>query len=127
MLLKGKDRRMILQSKRVWILNDWQEAQIEISEKTGKIEGIYPYGTRKAAMDFDSLRMVPGFIDVHAHGGYGFDTNDAEEEGLKNWMARENEMICCCSDGTRPVIFKIERIDYEDLFPADLNQKTISQ
>jgi len=24
-----------------------------------------------------------------------------------------NEMICCCSDGTRPVIFKIERIDEE--------------
>ncbi|MBQ7193577.1 MAG: TIGR04076 family protein [Synergistaceae bacterium] len=28
-------------------------------------------------------------------------------------MERENEMIACCSDGTRPVIFKIERIDYE--------------
>lgn len=26
-------------------------------------------------------------------------------------MERENEMICCCSDGTRPVIFKLERID----------------
>ena len=33
---------------------------------------------------------------------------------MKGWMARENEMICCCSDGTRPVIFKIERIDYDD-------------
>ena len=33
---------------------------------------------------------------------------------MKGWMERENEMICCCSDGTRPVIFKIERIDYED-------------
>lgn len=30
---------------------------------------------------------------------------------MKNWMAKENEMIACCSDGTRPVIFKIERID----------------
>ncbi len=29
-------------------------------------------------------------------------------------MERENEMIACCSDGTRPVIFKIERIDYEE-------------
>jgi uncharacterized repeat protein (TIGR04076 family) len=29
-------------------------------------------------------------------------------------MDKENEMIACCSDGTRPVIFKIERIDYED-------------
>lgn len=25
----------------------------------------------------------------------------------------ENEMITCCSDGTRPVIFKIEIIDNE--------------
>ena len=30
---------------------------------------------------------------------------------MKGWMKRENEMICCCSDGTRPVIFKIERVD----------------
>ena len=30
---------------------------------------------------------------------------------MKGWMKHENEMICCCSDGTRPVIFKIERID----------------
>ncbi len=27
---------------------------------------------------------------------------------------KENTMIACCSDGTRPVIFKIERIDYDD-------------
>lgn len=32
---------------------------------------------------------------------------------MKNWMEKENTMIACCSDGTRPVIFKIERIDYE--------------
>lgn len=32
---------------------------------------------------------------------------------MKGWMKNENEMITCCSDGTRPVIFKIERIDYE--------------
>ncbi|MFQ6793023.1 TIGR04076 family protein [Thomasclavelia sp.] len=30
---------------------------------------------------------------------------------MKGWMKRENEMIACCNDGTRPVIFKIERID----------------
>lgn len=32
---------------------------------------------------------------------------------MKNWIKNENVMIACCSDGTRPVIFKIERIDYE--------------
>lgn len=32
---------------------------------------------------------------------------------MKGWMRDENVMIASCSDGTRPVIFKIERIDYE--------------
>lgn len=32
---------------------------------------------------------------------------------MKGWMKEENTMIACCSDGTRPVIVKIERIDYE--------------
>jgi len=32
---------------------------------------------------------------------------------MNGWMKNENEMICCCSDGTRPVIFKVERIDCE--------------
>lgn len=76
---------MILQSKRVWILNHWMEAQIEICGETGKIERILPFGSTKADIDFGDLRVVPGFIDVHTHGAYGFDTNDAEEEGLRNW------------------------------------------
>ncbi len=33
---------------------------------------------------------------------------------MKGWMKKENEMIACCSDGTRPVIFKIERMDEEE-------------
>ena len=32
---------------------------------------------------------------------------------MKGWMKEENTMITCCNDGTRPVIFKIERIDYD--------------
>ena len=27
------------------------------------------------------------------------------------WMKDDNTMITCCSDGVRPVIFKLERID----------------
>ena len=75
---------MILQSRRVWALNEWMEAQIDISD--GKIAGIYPYGTHAADEDFGERRIVPGFIDVHTHGAYGFDTNDAEPEGLRNWL-----------------------------------------
>lgn len=33
---------------------------------------------------------------------------------MQGWMKEENTMIACCSDGTRPVVFQIERIDYED-------------
>ena len=35
---------------------------------------------------------------------------------MRNWTNDERIMIACCSDGTRPVIFKIERIDYKALF-----------
>lgn len=27
------------------------------------------------------------------------------------WMKDDNQMIACCSDGIRPVVFKIERIE----------------
>lgn len=30
---------------------------------------------------------------------------------MKGWMQKENEMITCCNDGVRPVVFKLERID----------------
>lgn len=74
---------MILQSKRVWVLNEWMDAQVEISD--GKIAAIHPYGTYAADMDYGDRRIVPGFIDVHTHGAYGFDTNDADPEGLRRW------------------------------------------
>ena len=30
---------------------------------------------------------------------------------MRGWTREENVMIACCNDGTRPVVFKIERID----------------
>ena len=30
---------------------------------------------------------------------------------MKGWTNDEKMMIACCNDGTRPVIFKIERLD----------------
>ena len=35
---------------------------------------------------------------------------------MRGWMNDERVMIVCCSDGTRPVIFKIERLDYKALY-----------
>lgn len=33
---------------------------------------------------------------------------------MRSWMNDDKVMIACCNDGTRPVIFKIERIDVDD-------------
>lgn len=33
---------------------------------------------------------------------------------MRGWTNDEKMMITCCNDGTRPVIFKLERIDEED-------------
>lgn len=75
---------MIIQSKRVWVLGHLIEAQLELED--GKIKNVLAYGAKPADKDYGERRIVPGFIDVHTHGAYGFDTNDAEEEGLRNWM-----------------------------------------
>lgn len=75
---------MILQSKKVWIADRFVGAQIEI--KDGKIIRIDPYGNRKADVDYGTNWILPGFIDVHCHGAFGFDTNDAEPEGLRKWV-----------------------------------------
>lgn len=75
---------MILQSKRVWISGQFFPAQIEIEDKT--IKGIYNYGAKEVDVDYGNERIIPGFIDIHTHGAYEFDTNDAHPEGLRNWM-----------------------------------------
>ena len=41
---------------------------------------------------------------------------------MRGWTNDEKIMIACCNDGTRPVIFKIERIDYKVVhFDRELN------
>lgn len=77
---------MVIQSKQVWIAGQFLAMQLEIND--GKITDILPYGTKEADEDYGEKRILPGFIDVHTHGAYGFDTNDAEPEGLRDWMKR---------------------------------------
>lgn len=77
---------MVIQSKKVWIAGQFLDAQLEIRD--GKIEAVYPYDSHPADKDYGEDRIVPGFIDVHTHGAYGYDTNDGTEEGLRDWMKR---------------------------------------
>lgn len=75
---------MIIQSTKVWVADQFIKTQIEV--ENGKITNLYEYGTKTADVDYGDNRILPGFIDLHCHGAYGFDTNDANEEGLRNWV-----------------------------------------
>lgn len=77
---------MRIQSKRVWIADKFVPAILEFSEQ--KITNILPYDSAYVDVDYGDSRIVPGFIDVHCHGAYEFDTNDANEEGLRLWTSR---------------------------------------
>lgn len=74
---------MLIQSKKVWIADQFIAAQIEVQD--GKITEILPYGSKTPDVDYEDKRIVPGFLDIHCHGAFEFDTNDANEEGLRNW------------------------------------------
>ena len=74
---------MIIQSKKVWIADQFTPTQLELED--GIIKEIYPYNEKEVTKDYGDLRILPGFIDIHCHGAYGFDTNDANPEGLRKW------------------------------------------
>ncbi|MBR2675540.1 MAG: N-acetylglucosamine-6-phosphate deacetylase [Solobacterium sp.] len=74
---------MIIQSTRVYVAGSFMKAAIRMDDNT--ITEILEYGSVPADMDYGDLRIVPGFIDIHCHGAYGWDTNDATPDGLKTW------------------------------------------
>lgn len=39
-------------------------------------------------VEIEGEYLIPGFIDVHSHGGYGFDSMDASPEEI-DWMVRQ--------------------------------------
>lgn len=77
---------MVIQSKRVWIGEQFIPAQLVFAGE--KIEEILPYGTEEVDEDYGDARLIPGMIDIHTHGAYGYDTNDGTPEGLRNWIRR---------------------------------------
>ncbi len=80
---------MVIQSSRVWIDGQFVPAQLVI--ENGVIRQLCPPDVHPVDADWGERRIVPGFIDVHTHGAYGFDTNDAEADGLRHWVRRITE------------------------------------
>ena len=76
---------MVIQSKKVWLADQFVPAAIEVND--GRITAILPYGTKDVDDDYGDKRIVPGFMDIHCHGAYEFDTNDANEDGCATGRA----------------------------------------
>lgn len=77
---------MKIRSKRVWIGGSFHPATLETEGKT--IVKILPYDDCEPDKDYENRRIVPGFIDIHTHGAYGFNTNSDDEDGLKEWKRK---------------------------------------
>jgi N-acetylglucosamine-6-phosphate deacetylase len=77
--------RMIIQSKNVWINEQFQPAQVEVSEQ--RIVAILPYNEKAVDKEYGAKRILPGFIDIHDHGWHGGDANHANHEFIKEWQA----------------------------------------
>lgn len=75
---------MLLKSKRVWCTGKFIPLIVEI--KNGKINKILDYNTDiDIDFDFGNNRILPGFIDIHTHGGYSYDTTDSDTNDIIMW------------------------------------------
>ncbi|MEG1301180.1 MAG: N-acetylglucosamine-6-phosphate deacetylase [Erysipelotrichaceae bacterium] len=77
---------MKIKSRRVYLEEKFQEACIEI--ENGVITSIIKGGEEKVDFDYGSLRILPGFIDIHCHGYNMMAINSATYDGLVGWMKR---------------------------------------
>ncbi len=73
---------MFLSSKNVYIDGQFIPRSIEIIDN--KIVSINDYGKGE---DLGDNYLVPGFIDIHTHGGYGFEVMSADKGAGQKWLS----------------------------------------
>ena len=78
---------MIIQSRRVWIDDAFQAAQIRT--ENGKIQEILSWNTEKPDVDYGEHMILPGFIDAHTHGCVGIDSATADVKDMEVWQKAE--------------------------------------
>ncbi len=87
----------------------WLEGSVTL--QNGRIEQLRPKETSPGApehglvLDAAGCTLLPGFVDVHVHGGDGFDTMDATPEallGMARFFARHGVTAFCPTTITAP-------------------------
>ncbi len=60
----------------------------DLTIKSGKIAAVSPAGTAGNGEDCSGLTVIPGLVDMHAHGCVGFDTMDGKFEEMCAFLAK---------------------------------------
>ncbi len=76
---------MRIKSTAVYLENGFEEAVLEL--ENGKITGVFP-ASSSYEEDYGDACILPGFLDIHTHGGYGVDTNTSSVDELLAWAKR---------------------------------------
>lgn len=76
--------RYVIKSKNIFTEEGIIDGYIIINNN--KIENVQSgsYSGGDSVYDYQNAYILPGFIDIHIHGGYGEDAMDASFEGLKH-------------------------------------------
>ena len=110
---------MIIQSRNVWYRNSFQPLQLELNGS--RISRILPYGEKKSMLDYGDAFIIPGFIDVHTHGGYGCDCLQADSQGLQQWITKLPE------EGVTGFLPTIAAAPQADILQAVQNIRSVSE
>ena len=96
------------------LFTDLQE-QYLANPKSGKCE-IFHEGQEFIVGPEEYMSMLNGKFCAEAWDCVSRYIYTALEGGsiMEGWTNDEKVMITCCNDGTRPVIFKLERIDIDE-------------
>lgn len=87
----------------------YKEGQEFIFERYGEADDFWTMGQGKHCSE--AWDCISRYIYTALQGG----------AIMRHWTNDDRIMIACCNDGTRPVVFKIQRMDYKVLFTEGIS------
>lgn len=101
---------MIIQSKNVYFEEKLQPLQVQLEE--GKITNILPYGFYSDCVDYGEKLVLPGLVDIHNHGYFHGQCNNATKAWLEEWTSY------LPSEGVTSTLFSFSSGDHEALLKS---------